>query len=461
MTSRWGVVRTLRQNRAFFATMLTLGIPIALQNLISSCLNMVDTVMIGRLGEAELAAVGLAGQVFFFFMICVFGICSGTNVFIAQYWGKKDLHSIRQVNGLGTILCLALALPFTVATTVFPVPIMHIFTRDAAVMAMGATFLRITGLTYCLFGVNMSFSFAMRAIGQPRVPLVIGTIALIVNTALGYILIFGPLGLPHFGVAGAAAATLVSRVLEATLTLSYVYGRRTVLASSLKELTSFTWGFFVRYLDTAGAVIMNEGLWSMAILLVNVAYSRLGTTSVAAFQISNTIQNLFFVIIFGVSNASSIMIGQKVGQGHLDEARHYARLCLGTSVALGIAMGGLLLVTSPVILVAFRVAQSTAAIAVSLLRVLAAVTLMRFVNIVVIVGILRGGGDTKFSLYIDVGSLWLIGVPLAFLGATVWHLSIAGVVALVAIEEVAKAGLGLWRVGTGRWVRDVTVARVA
>lgn len=450
-------MKKIWKDKVFLKAMLAIAFPIALQNLITSSLNMVDTLMISSLGDASIAAVGLANQVFFFYILLVFGITSGSSIFIAQFWGKEDVPSIRKILGLAISLSSAIGLIFTIVAFFVPEFLMKIFTNDMEVVILGSKYLRIVSLSYIITAIGFSYSIAARSIGQARMPMVVSAISFITNTIFNWLLIFGKLGFPKLGVEGAAYGTLIARIVEIGFILYAVYSDKGVLAGNIKELTSWNKDFLGKYFKTTYPVIVNEGFWSLGQVMYSVAYAKIGKEAIAAVQIVTTVQNVFLVISRGLANACTVMVGNKIGAGEEEDAILYANRFLAIATTLGLFLGIILFFSSDLLLKVFRnLTPEVYDTSKKMLKVISLFFLIKMFNGTTIVGILRGGGDTIFSMILEMGSVWLIGVPLAFLGATVFKLPVYWVVALVSSEEVVKAIVGLWRVMSRKWVKDVT-----
>lgn len=449
------MIRRLFNDKNFFKLMLSIALPITLQNLISSSLNMVDTVMVGELGETQIAAVGLANQIFFLFSLLLFGINSGTSIFISQFWGKKDVQNIRRVLGIALLTGGALSLVFTLSALLIPDFLLNVFTNDRNVIELGTGYLRIVSLSYFITAVSFSYSFACRNVGHAKLPMIISAVSLVTNAVLNYLFIFGKFGFPRMEVNGAALATLIARLVEVILIVGIIYCRRYVLAGKPKEMFNLTKEFVLKFFKTTAPVIINEGFWSLGMTMYSAAYARISTEAVAAVQISNTVQNIFMVVFFGLGNACAVMIGNKIGADKNEIAIDYAKKYSILGPSLGILMGSALILSAPFILRFFNVSYSVRNDAIKVLFVLGIFMFIKVFNILLVVGILRSGGDTRFSMFLEVGSVWLIGVPFAFLGALVWRLPVYWVVVLVSLEEVVKASIGIPRVISKKWVKNV------
>ncbi|NLK44158.1 MAG: MATE family efflux transporter [Tissierellia bacterium] len=444
-------------NKVFLKNMLVIAIPIALQNLIITSLNMLDTLMISELGKSSIAAVGLANQLFFFYSLILFGINSGASIFISQYWGKKDKENIKSILGLAVILTTLTGLIFTIIALFFPELVMRFFIKEDIVIKLGCDYLRIVSISYIITGVSFSYSIASRSVGYAKMPMVVSFISFITNAVFNYLLIFGKLGFPKLGVKGAAYGTLIARIVEILFILYFVYKDIEPLAGNIKELTSWPKGFIKRYFKTAYPVVINEALWALGQVMYSAAYARIGEEATAAVQIAATIQNVFFVLVRGLANACTVMVGNKIGEGNEDESYEYAIQFLTMSTISGLVLGLLLFLTPDLTLKLFRSLDfDVYNLSRNLIMVMGLFYFIRTFNATLIVGVLRGGGDTSFSMYLEMGAVWLVGVPLAFLGALLFKLPVYLVFVLVSLEEIVKAAIGLPRVLSKKWIKNVT-----
>ncbi|WP_353096609.1 MATE family efflux transporter [Tissierella praeacuta] len=450
-------MKQILKNKKFLRDMLAIAIPIALQNLITSSLNMVDTLMISELGKSSISAVGLANQLFFFYSLIIFGINSGSSIFISQFWGKKDIKSIKKVLGLAVSLSALAGFIFTIVAFFFPEMIMKFFIDDETVIKLGCDYLRVVSLSYIITGIGFAFSIASRSIEKPEMPMIVSAISFITNTIFNYLLIFGNFGFPELGVKGAAYGTLIARIVEISFIFYFVYTGVKPLAASLRELTDWTKEFVSRYLKTTYPVIINEAFWALGQVMYNVAYAKIGVEATAAVQVAGTIQNIFFVLVRGLGNACTVMVGNKIGAGDEEEAYSYATQFLTMSTLIGLVLGAVLSLTPDTTLKLFRnLEPDVYNLSRKLLFISGLFYFIRTFNSTLIVGVLRGGGDTTFSMYLEMGSVWLVGVPLAFIGVLLLKLPVHVVFILVSAEEIIKAAIGLPRVKSKRWIRNVT-----
>jgi putative MATE family efflux protein len=444
------------RDREYFTSLARIALPIAAQNLVMSSLNMVSVVMIGQLGETELAAVGLAGQIFFLVNLILFGIGSGAAMFTAQLWGRGDVPNIRRVLGLSLKLGLLGSGVFWALAIFWPEMALGFYTDDPAVAALGAGYLRIFGWSYPFFAVTFAYAFVLRSTGNVRAPMVVTVFALSLNTVLAYGLIFGHWGLPRLEVAGAAWAGLIARVAECLLILAMVYLRaETPAAASLSDILGFDWAFTVSVMKPVLPVIANEFLWSMGITTYSAIYARVGTDAIAAINIVGAIDQLAFVAFIGLGNATSILVGNLIGKGQPEQAFRYAGRSLGLQISAGLVVGGLVYLFSESIFGLYKVAPGVIESARAVLLVMASAVWLRAANMVLIVGILRAGGDTRFSLVLDGLVIWVVGVPLAALAAFVIGWPVQWVYLMALTEELTKFVFGFWRYVSRKWINDL------
>ncbi|HHX74095.1 MAG TPA: MATE family efflux transporter [Firmicutes bacterium] len=446
----------LLSDKKFLKRMLSIALPVMIQNFISSFLNMIDTVMVGKMGETEIAAVGIANQYFFFFHMFLIGIAFGCAIFVAQFWGKKDIANIRRILGIGLVSSLIVSLIFMLVGFAGPARIIGLFNREPAVLQAGAVYLRIVLIAYIFTGVTFTYNAALRAVGNAFLPMMISGVALFVNAFFNYVLIFGKLGFPELGVAGAAMATVIARVLETVILVASVYLSNGVLAAKFKELTSFTLQYAKDTYRIVLPTLFNDINFGLANLIYQAVYGWMGSQAVAAVQICNTINNMFMIVVFGLGNAATVMIGNSIGAGREEEAKIYAGRFLLLSLLTGIILGVFLALAAQPLLSFFNVSETVSHASRIILYTMAAVFVVRILGFMYIVGVLRGGGDVKQAFYIEAVTMWLIGVPLTILGAMVFRFPVYVVYALAVAEEVTKCFIAAARVKSGKWIKNVT-----
>ena len=436
--------------------MFSIALPVVFQGLLTNSLSFVDTLMIGQLGEKAIAAVGLANQMFFLISLLFFGISSGSSIFLSQFWGARNEKNIKKVMGLSATAAFFGALFAAIVSFFFPTQLMHIFTYDAVVVNFGVSYLKIVAISYIFTAISNVLSTALRVIGHAKIPLGVALFSLTMNAIGNYLLIFGVGPFPELGVAGAAIATAISRLAEVVLLLYITYKKHPVLA--IKDRTAFSWDkTFLRIIvPTSLPVILNEIFWSLGMTTYKIAFSKIGISALAAVNVNEAIANLFFVAMMGVSNATLIMIGIKIGEGRTDLAKLYAKRFTMISLIAGIGAGAMQALMAPWFATLFNITAEVRRTAILCLLVNSLLLPIKSINMSVIVGLLRAGGDTRFSMFAEMFGVWAVGVPLAFFGVLVLHLNIYQVYMLLGVEELTKLVLGLVRLKRGKWITDLT-----
>jgi putative MATE family efflux protein len=439
----------------YFPNIRKIAIPIIIQQFTFSGLNMLGVVFVGQKGEVSVAAVGLAGQLAFLLNLVHFGIISGAAMFTAQFWGRKDVPNLRRVLGLCLILAISASLIFFTLAQFLPSQILSIYTKVPEVIALGTSYVRVFSWTYLFFAITFSYALVMRSTGDVRTPTTVSVSALLLSTFLSYSLIFGKFGLPELGIQGAAVAAVIARALECITLISTTYAKKSPVAASLKELTNFDRTFLVKVIKPMSPVIINELFWALGTTTYNAIYGRMGTESFAAMNIVSTIEQLAFVIFIGIANATSVSVGNRIGAGQEDEAYLYAGRSIGLGIAGGILIGLLLQLVKAPILSLYNVSPEVIENAGNVINVITFFLWLRVNNMTIVVGILRAGGDTRFSMFIDGFIIWLVGVPMAYLGANVWGLPVYLVYLCAMSEEATKWLLGIHRYFSRKWIHNL------
>lgn len=443
------------ENRQLYKTLAVVALPIALQNLIASSLSLIDNLMVGSLGEAELTAVGLATQIFFIQWMMLFGFCSGCATFIAQFWGRRDLRQIRKVVGFALTVCLSFSALFFTAAFFFPEKVLSVFTNIPGAIEMGKGYVRAGALVFLCTSITVPFTTALRATQQTARPLLISSTAFIINTILNYILIFGKLGAPQLGIVGAAIATVIARLLETSLTLYVVFGRNNVLKGKVTEFFGWNKAFVKGVVGNALPTTINETMWGMGTAAYNAAYGRIGITAFAAVQASSTIQNMFTMAFFSLGDAMLILVGQQLGKKEMDYAYALAKRLYKIGVIVGVLGGLALIASAPLIVSWFHFTPEGKMHAIRILTIYGVFMGLRLFNGLSITGSLRAGGDTKFAMFAELGVMWLIGVPLVWTGALIWCLPVYAIVLLAQIEDLLKCALLLRRFLSKKWLKNI------
>lgn len=443
------------KDKKFFRSMLVLAVPVAFQQLITASLNMVDVLMVGQLGETSVAALGLANQIFFLLILFLFGVSSGTAIFTAQYWGKGETESIRKVLGICLAISVSVAALFSVAATFFPETLMRYYTEDPEVIQIASEYLRIVGLSYVMMAISISYIAILRSITLVNMTMVVSVVSLGLKTVIGYSLIFGHFGLPALGVRGAAIGTAIGWGFEGILLLLLVYMMKTPLAANPFSFFHFDRAFLMKVLRTTMPAAVNEIAWSFGITTYNAVYARIGTDSIAAININATVEELMFVLFIGLGNACSVMVGNKIGEKDKDTAFEYARRFMILAVMMALVNGVIVFFARDIVPNLYPLSPSAVFNLRNIMLVYSLSAWLRTFNFILFIGALRAGGDTKFAMYMEVLSVWLVGVPAALIAGFVLHWPVYLVYASVLLEEAVKAIVMLRRFVSRQWIHDL------
>jgi putative MATE family efflux protein len=452
--------KLLLKNRKdeFYSLLFKLAIPVAMQSFISTSLNIIDSIMVGKLREDALAAVGAANQYFYVFILLIFGIASGISIFTAQYWGQKNISEIKKTMAIGVVSTVIASMFFAILAWIIPKSIIGVFVKTNGIgnaLVLGEKYLKIVAFSYVITSLSLVYSAASRSIERTKEIMWASSISLACNTFLNYLLIEGHFGAPALGVKGAAIATVIARCVEFLLIMKYVYGKKLPLALRLNEFLGFTINDIKRIYSKVVFVILNESLWALGISLYAVAYGYIGTSAVAAIQVCNSIQNLFMIVAKSLSTASGTMIGNKIGEKNGVLAHLYAKRFLKLGIVFGFLSAVLLRLITPWIASWYEVSSATRMDIISTLNIIGLFLVFKILNVIMTVGILRSGGETKFAFAVDVGTVWFIGVPLAFLGSIYLKLSLHEVVAMLSVEEILKCIVCWLKIRKNDWNQNL------
>ena len=445
-----------KESREFFYKISIVSIPIMLQNLVQSGLGFLDTLMIGQLGETEVAAIGGANQFFFFIQLAFFGLYSGGSIFLAQYFGAKNMDGMRKVTTLTSSISIFIGALGWIFVTIFPSSFMSLFSSDSCVIETGIIYLRTVGISYIFAGFSMIYSGAFRAMGDSKTPMFTTIISLVLNAILNALLIFGLGPFPTLGVFGGALATVIARLMEALFLISISVKRKVPFLVTKKE--DFVWSRdFIKKMATTGLpAFLHETLWSTGAILYKVAYASLGTSVFAAVNIDMSIQDLFFVAGLGLANGSGVVLGNLIGEGEKEKAQRWSDKIIIYTLSIGVLMGVLELILSPLFISLYNISPEAKSIAIKALYSISLILPFEMTGLTIMVGILRSGGDSKFSMLSEIIPMYILSIPLAFIGAKYLHFSLWILFLLKLSEILPKLIAGRIRVRSGKWIKDLS-----
>ena len=458
------MLQALKRDKAFYRYLVSLTAPIALQNLITFSLGLIDTLMVSRLGNDEMAAVTAANVPVFLLISIVFGVQSGVGILISQYWGKKDLTSISRVIGVAAFLGVSLALIVAVVLFAWPVAIMDLMSNKHHLSLLGAPYLRLIGFSYVFNMLSSIYVSAQRSVENAGFGMKLFGMSTVLNTGLNYLLIFGKCGFPMLGVEGAALATLLSRVAEFIVCLICALHSRTI-PLDLRALVRPGWEMLRRFVKYASPVLLNELLWGLgnSLLTVILGHTTVSVAFLAANGVMGNLNRLFLVVCFGLGAATAVMIGKAIGEGQShDDLMALARTLSWVTILVGmvlavIALALVPLLFQPVIFPLFELYDLSAHLATTLAVTGFACIPLHAYSISAVTGILRAGGDVLWSTVLDLAPQWVLALPLTavlalVLDADPWFVSLA-----IQAESFVKCPICLWRIRSRKWIHDVTL----
>jgi putative MATE family efflux protein len=433
-----------------------LAFPVAIQSALVAVLALADLLMVSDFGMAATAAVGIASKWHFVAIMIMAGLSSANGVLVAQYWGKNDRRSAKTVTQLALWFGIKLLIPITLLITLFASSILLLQTSDLTVIELGASYLYYSFPVLLLTHLVIVAESSMRASGDAFTPLLLGALTIIVNIVLNFWFINGGLGLPMMGVAGAALATSISRLLQVCLIAYYLKRKKhwLIQEKSLQE----THSLWLVYKTLAFPTAANALLWAAGTLAYQTIFGHLGTSELAVYSMLGPLESLCYSVFFGISVACSILLGQALGRDEYAQALNMTYFFIRTVLVCGLFLGALLLSGSEYILSWLGLTGlALYPLASPAITILSCAIWLRMLNMLIINGILRAGGDNLFCLRMDFIAMWMIGIPLAGYGAFIAEWDFRYVYLIMIVEEIVKFSLCFHRYLQRRWMNNLTL----
>ncbi len=450
-------------DRAFYRRVLSVMLPILLQNVITTFVNLLDNVMVGRIGTEPMSGVAIVNQLLFVFNLCIFGGHAGAGIFTAQFFGKNDHDGVRHTFRFKWFISVAVVLIAEAVLMLRGDRLISSFLHDgqenldlAATLDYARAYLRVMLLQIPLFAVSQIYAGTLRETGETALPMRAGIIAVCVNLFFNYVLIFGKLGAPQLGVVGAAVATVISRAVELGIIVvwTHLHSNRCPFIKGAYRSFTVPWAL-VRQITVLGMpLLLNELLWSAGMTMMNQCFSTRGLEVVSAVNISSTVGNLFFCGTMAMGNTVAILVGQLLGAGDAERAVDEDRKLIVFSVCLSLVIGVLLFLLSPLLPSVYNTTPAVRALATKLLIVTAALMpLEAFTNAAYFT--LRSGGKTLITFLFDCAFVWVLCIPLAFVLSRFTEMPILPLYIAVKSLELVKCLLGFFLVRSRRWVNNL------
>ena len=443
------------RDASFYKKVASIAIPIALQGLITTGVNMMDTIMVGAVGERQLSAVSLANQFISIFQIFCMGIGMGASVLVARYYGMGENSSLKRTITIMLRLCLALSVLFCVGTILFPAQIMKIYTVETDIIDFGINYLKWSVATYFLLGLSLTCTIVLRNVGQVKIPLYTSIAAFFINVGANYIFIFGKMGAPRLGVVGAAVGTLIARIFEFAAICGYLLLIDKKIAYRIKDLFKPVGELTKEYIRVSIPVLISDGILALGNNSVAVIIGHIGGNFVAANAVTTVTQQLSSTMIQGFSQAGAIVTGYTLGQGEKEKAQRQGYAFLGLGIVFGVIAATILTLISVPVINAYNLTAETQQIARQLMWAIAIIILFQATNSIMTKGVLRGGGDTKMLMLTDNIFLWVASIPLGIVAAFVLKLPAFWIYLALKFDQILKAFWCLIRLRSGKWIKKI------
>ena len=461
-------MKLFQKQPAFYKGVFALALPIALQSLISIGVNMLDTIMVGSLGENALSATSLANSFISIYHIFCMGLGMGASVLVSRYWGMKKAadgheeeagHALKQTVCLMLRITVGLAAIFALLTLLMPSVLMKMYTNDSEIIRLGDVYFRWSVITYFFLGTGLVSTIVLRSVGQVRLPLYVSIGAFFVNLGANYAFIFGKFGAPRMEVAGAALGTLIARLFEAAMILGYLFCVDKKIRFRVKDLFMKTSSLIGEYIRISIPVLVSDAILAIGNNSVAMVIGHLGAAFVAANAITSVTQQLSTVVIQGVSQAGAIVTGQTLGLGDKKKTMDQGWMFLGLGFALGALSAVFIMAVSHPIISTYNVSEETVNIAGQLMAAISVIIIFRATNSIMTKGVLRGGGDTKILMLADNIFLWVLSIPFGCLAGFVFHWPAFWIYVAIKADDIVKTFWCIGRLRSEKWIKKISTGK--
>lgn len=444
-----------QEKRKLYHNIIVVALPIILQNLLDAAVSSADVLMLNFVGQTAISATSLASQYSSIYFMFLYGIGTGVSMLSAQYWGKGDGKTIEKIEGIGLRFSLLIGVLFSVCSLTVPTLMMKIYTNDEQLITLGAVYLRILAPGMLLWSISAVYTSVLRCIGRVATSTVIEAIALLTNVILNGVFIFGLFGLPKMGVAGVALATLISRTIQFVCCV-VVSVRFADVKLRIKPIFENHPLLMKDFISMALPAIGNDVIWGVGFSMYSLILGHLGTDAVAANSIVSVVRNLGCVLCYGIASASGIIVGQILGRGEIEKAKRASHTLLRLTILTG-AVGGLLVFfLSPFVIHHARLSETALDYLQFMLYINTYYVMGTAINSLLIAGIFRAGGDSRFGFWCDTIDMWVYAVPLGLLAAFVFHLPVKVVYFLLCTDEFVKWPWVFKNYFSYKWARNIT-----
>ena len=444
------------KDREFYRTFVRLCVTLMLEQAVILSVNLADNLMLGTYAEAALSGVAAVNQIQFVLQQLVYAVNNAMIVLGSQYWGQKRLPEIRRLSAIGLWAGVFIALALFLLVSLFPHQALALFTTDAAISAEGVRYLSLIRFSYLFFAATTVMLGTMRIAESVRIALRVSVVSLAVNVCINYLLIAGRLGFPEMGVRGAAIGTLVARMVEFVIVSVHLFTREKRLDIRPRDYLVIDRAMLRDYIRVGTPVLIASATWGVSNALQTVILGHMSANAIAAQSISSTVFLLLKVTSAGAASAAAIIIGRAVGAGDMERIRDYTRTLQGLFLCIGAVLGVIMSCIRIPLLAIYRVSDETRALANAYMLIQSVVLFTMSYQMPVNTGVIRGGGDTRFAMLLDIVGIWGIVMPLSYLCAFVWRLSPIAVIICLNSDQVFKCLPAFIRVNSYKWIKNLT-----
>ncbi|WP_236146708.1 MATE family efflux transporter [Paenibacillus xylanilyticus] len=443
-------------NRNFNRELMTLVIPIALQNLISATVISVDVLMLGMISQSAMSAVSLAGQITFALSLFYMGMSAGASILTAQYWGKKDTSTIQRILSIACMFSFGVSILFFLSSFFLPDTLMRLFTNDAELIQYGSRFLQMNSFSYLVMGISQMYLSVIRSMENAKLSAWISSLGLILNILLNAICIFVLFpSRPEVAISAVALATVLARGVELTCCIlhSIIKGpirfrlpvRDSIQRNLLKDFLKYT-------LPVQG----NYMVWGGALTATAAIIGHVNSDLVAANSIASVVKNLAVVLCGGIATGGSVLVGKYLGQGELEKAKYAGNKMCFYALWFGVIAGCMILLIKPFVYSVANLNATAQSYLDGMLYISAYYCIAKSINSTTIAGIFTAGGDSKFGFWCDTVVMWFIILPLSYLSAFVWHVPPILLYTVISLDEIIKLPIALMRYRQYKWLNNLT-----
>lgn len=448
--------KMLTKDKSFYHSFFSLWSMLVLNNVIILGVNLADNIMLGNFSEPALSGATACNQLQFIFQQLILGVGNTMVILGSQHWGQKNTKEIKKISHCALAVGVTISLIMFALATFIPEQLVRLFTTSDAIVAEGVAYLRIIKYTYPIFALTNILLPTLRSVESVRIGFYVSLTTLFVNISLNYVLIFGKLGFPVMGTEGAALATLISRAVELLVVILYIVFIDKKLDWKLRDVKGFEGSLLKKFIITSLPILLADGLFGVSTALQTVVLGHMSDAAISANSVASTLFQLLKVAAVGSAGAAAVIIGKTIGEGRIDKTKEYAKTLQILFLGIGIITGVTLFLLRTPIISAYKISDEAKTLANGFLLVLSVTSIGTAYQMPTNTGIVRGGGDTKYVLRMDIISIWCIVLPLSFLAAFVFNWHPVAVIACLNADQVFKCVPGIIKCNSFNWIKKLT-----